>query len=120
MEGAAARDAGWPNAGQSDLHEGEVGTIASPLAERQECVIRTRASGLIADVTATRSKRARDQRPQHAFDWLLVAVLRMTAGLVDLFGFLAFGGLFTAHITGNIVILAAHYITGGFRRRTEE
>ena len=45
MEGAAARDAGWPNAGQSDLHEGEVGTIASPQAERLECVIRTRASG---------------------------------------------------------------------------
>ena len=86
MEGAAARDAGWPNAGQSDLHEGEVGTIASPLAERLECVIRTRASGLIADVTATRSERARDQRPQHAFDWLLVAVLSMTAGSVDLIG----------------------------------
>ena len=116
MEGAAARDAGWPNAGQSDLHEGEVGTIASPQAERLECVIRTRASGLIADVTATRSERARDQRPQHAFDWLLVAVLSMTAGSVDLIGFLAFGGLFTAHITGNIVILAAHYITGGFSR----
>jgi hypothetical protein len=101
MEGAAARDAGWPNAGQSDLHEGEVGTIAPPQAERLECVIRTRASGLIADVTATRSERARDQRPQHAFDWLLVAVLSMTAGSVDLIGFLAFGGLFTAHITGN-------------------
>ena len=32
MEGAAARDAGWPNAGQSDLHEGEAGTIGFPLA----------------------------------------------------------------------------------------
>ena len=116
MEGAAARDAGWPNAGQSDLHEGEAGTIGFPLAERLEYVIRTRASGLIADVTATRSERARDQRPQHAFDWLLVAVLSMTAGSVDLIGFLAFGGLFIAHITGNIVILAAHYITGGFSR----
>jgi uncharacterized membrane protein YoaK (UPF0700 family) len=116
MEGAAARDAGWPNAGQRDLHEGEVGTIASPQAERLECVIRTRASGLIADVTAIKTERAPDQRPQHAFDWLLVAVLSMTAGSVDLIGFLAFGGLFTAHITGNIVILAAHYITGGFSR----
>ena len=33
---------------------------------------------------------------------------------MDVIGFLALGGLFTAHITGNLVILAAHYITGRF------
>jgi len=33
---------------------------------------------------------------------------------VDVIGFLALGGLFTAHIAGNLVVLAAHYITGGF------
>ena len=38
----------------------------------------------------------------------------MTAGAVDVISFLGFGGLFTAHITGNLVILAAHYITGKF------
>ena len=37
----------------------------------------------------------------------------MTAGAVDVIGFLALG-VFTAHITGNLVILAAHYITGRF------
>src|SRR5215831_6301396 len=42
--------------------------------------------------------------------FLLPAVLGMTAGAVDVIGFLALGGLFTAHITGNLVILAAHYI----------
>ena len=47
-------------------------------------------------------------------DWLLSAVLSTTAGAVDVIGFLALGGLFTAHITGNVVILAAHYVTGGF------
>jgi uncharacterized membrane protein YoaK (UPF0700 family) len=47
-------------------------------------------------------------------DWLLVAALSTTAGAVDIIGFLALGGLFTAHITGNLVILAAHYVTGGF------
>lgn len=47
-------------------------------------------------------------------DWLLVAVLSTTAGAVDVIGFLALGGLFTAHITGNLVVLAAHYVTGGF------
>ena len=47
-------------------------------------------------------------------DWLLPALLSTTAGAVDVIGFLALGGLFTAHITGNLVILAAHYVTGRF------
>ncbi len=46
--------------------------------------------------------------------FLLPGLLSMTAGAVDVISFLGFGGLFTAHITGNLVILAAHYITGGF------
>src|ERR1700746_59392 len=46
--------------------------------------------------------------------FLLPAVLGMTAGSVDAIGFLTLGGLFTAHITGNLVILAAHYVTGHF------
>jgi uncharacterized membrane protein YoaK (UPF0700 family) len=46
--------------------------------------------------------------------WLLPTVLSTTAGAVDVIGFLALGGLFTAHITGNVVILAVHYVTGSF------
>ena len=46
--------------------------------------------------------------------FLLPGLLSMTAGAVDVISFLAFGGLFTAHITGNLVILAAHYVTGRF------
>jgi uncharacterized membrane protein YoaK (UPF0700 family) len=46
--------------------------------------------------------------------WLLPAVLSTTAGAVDVIGFLALGGLFTAHITGNVCIAAAHFVTGGF------
>jgi uncharacterized membrane protein YoaK (UPF0700 family) len=49
-----------------------------------------------------------------AIDWLLTALLSTTAGAVDVIGFLALGGLFTAHITGNLVVLAAHYVIGGF------
>ena len=47
-------------------------------------------------------------------DWLLPTVLSTTAGAVDVIGFLTLGGLFTAHMTGNVVVLAAHYVTGGF------
>jgi uncharacterized membrane protein YoaK (UPF0700 family) len=79
-------------------------------------LFRTRASGLIASMMRTKNELALERPPQHAFDWLFVTVLSMTAGAVDVIGFLALGGLFTAHITGNIVILAAHYITGGFSR----
>jgi uncharacterized membrane protein YoaK (UPF0700 family) len=48
--------------------------------------------------------------------WLLPVVLSTTAGAVDVIGFLALGGLFTAHISGNLCVVAAHYITGGFSR----
>ncbi len=44
----------------------------------------------------------------------LILVLSMTAGAVDTIGFLALGGLFAAHITGNIVVLGAHFVTGKF------
>lgn len=50
----------------------------------------------------------------HKTRWLLPSVLSITAGSVDVIGFLGLGGLFTAHITGNFVILAAHYVTGRF------
>src|SRR5260370_5162812 len=49
-----------------------------------------------------------------AGSWLLPTVLSITAGSVDVIGFLALGGVFTAHITGNVVIVAAHYVIGGF------
>ncbi len=39
-------------------------------------------------------------------------VLSLTAGSTDIIGFLGLNGLFTAHITGNIVVLAAHIVTG--------
>jgi hypothetical protein len=49
-------------------------------------------------------------------DWLLLFVLSVTAGALDVIGFLALDGLSTAHITGNLVVLAVHYITGASAR----
>ena len=43
---------------------------------------------------------------------LLPVVLSLTAGSMDVIGFLGLGGLFTAHITGNLVMVAAHVVTG--------
>jgi uncharacterized membrane protein YoaK (UPF0700 family) len=43
---------------------------------------------------------------------LLPAVLSLIAGSADVIGFLGLGGLLVAHITGNLVILAAHVVTG--------
>jgi uncharacterized membrane protein YoaK (UPF0700 family) len=39
-------------------------------------------------------------------------VLSLIAGSTDIIGFLGLNGLFTAHITGNIVVLAAHIVAG--------
>jgi uncharacterized membrane protein YoaK (UPF0700 family) len=43
---------------------------------------------------------------------LLPGVLSVIAGSVDAISFLGLGGLFAAHITGNLVVLAAHVVTG--------
>jgi uncharacterized membrane protein YoaK (UPF0700 family) len=43
---------------------------------------------------------------------LLPTVLSVIAGSVDTISFLGLGGLFTAHVTGNLVILAAHLVSG--------
>jgi len=43
----------------------------------------------------------------------LPALLAVIAGMVDLTGFLTLGNIFTAHITGNLVVLAAVIVRGG-------
>jgi uncharacterized membrane protein YoaK (UPF0700 family) len=44
---------------------------------------------------------------------LIPSILSVIAGSTDVISFLALSGLFTAHITGNLVVLAAHVVTGG-------
>lgn len=43
----------------------------------------------------------------------LPAMLALIAGMVDLTSFVSLGGVFTAHVTGNLVILAAVAVGGG-------
>ena len=43
---------------------------------------------------------------------LLPSVLSVIAGSIDVISFLGLGGLFTAHITGNLILIAAHIVTG--------
>ncbi|MHB8269710.1 YoaK family protein [Bradyrhizobium sp.] len=43
---------------------------------------------------------------------MIPAVLSVVAGSVDAIGFLGLGGLFTAQVTGNLVILVAHLVAG--------
>jgi uncharacterized membrane protein YoaK (UPF0700 family) len=43
----------------------------------------------------------------------LLVVLSVVAGSTDTIGFLGLNGLFTAHITGILAVLAAHIVAGG-------
>lgn len=49
----------------------------------------------------------------------LLIVLSVTAGCTDVLGLLDLSGMFTAHITGNLVILAAHVVSGSEARISE-
>ena len=43
----------------------------------------------------------------------LPPLLSVIAGMVDVIGYLSLGKLFTAHVTGNLVVIAALLVRGG-------
>ena len=43
----------------------------------------------------------------------LPPLLAVIAGMVDVIGYFSLGNLFTAHVTGNIVVIAALLVRGG-------
>jgi len=51
--------------------------------------------------------------PQSRLEKRLPTLLSVIAGMVDLVGYLTLGNVFTAHITGNLVVIAALVVRGG-------
>jgi uncharacterized membrane protein YoaK (UPF0700 family) len=69
----------------------------------------------IADSVATQPwhRPSNDAAALARLEQRLPTLLSVIAGMVDLTGFLTLGNIFTAHITGNLVVLAAVTIRGG-------
>src|SRR5258708_16435828 len=82
------------------------GSTRSSIPGRWSGTESAEAEGPIASVSAPAVDRSLAIRA-------LLIVLSITAGCTDIIGFLGLNGLFTAHITGNLVILAAHIVGGG-------
>jgi uncharacterized membrane protein YoaK (UPF0700 family) len=50
--------------------------------------------------------------PERWTEWL-PPLLSVIAGIVEVIGYLSLGGLFTAHVTGNLIMIAALLVRGG-------
>lgn len=61
----------------------------------------------------TASDAADDEVKLSRLEDRLPALLSVIAGMVDLIGFFTLGNIFTAHITGNLVLAAAAAVRGG-------
>src|ERR1700724_2729403 len=99
------RHIGWPSNSGSRSLVSRLDWVSS-IPGRWSVTVPAEADGPIASVSAPSIDSSRAIRA-------LLVVLSITAGCTDVIGFLGLNGLFTAHITGNLVILAAHIVGGG-------
>jgi uncharacterized membrane protein YoaK (UPF0700 family) len=80
----------------------------------RQCVAPQSMVWHMSEIIERRTRRFQTQLVESSLKAkLLPAVLSVIAGSVDAIGFLGLSGLFTAHVTGNLVILAAHLVSGG-------
>src|SRR5688572_18015066 len=66
----------------------------------------------MASTTSAKAEHGEPETSRRLSGWeiRLVALLSVIAGMVDLIGFLTLGNIFTAHITGNLVLISAAFI----------
>jgi uncharacterized membrane protein YoaK (UPF0700 family) len=60
-----------------------------------------------------RSEQLAGERSPPRNDFILLVLLSLVAGVVDVTGFLRLDHVFTAHITGNLVVMADQIVNGG-------
>src|SRR5436309_6623909 len=110
-----------PDGGERELGSSRPARHAAGLPHRRRSLValpgaRLHAAGdepphRLTDMTSlTTAAQSRDRRVQGAVTVPLT--LSLIAGMVDVTSFLLLDGLFAAHVTGNVVVLAADVATG--------
>jgi uncharacterized membrane protein YoaK (UPF0700 family) len=67
----------------------------------------------MATLVERRPERRAGARAPPRDDFTLLVLLSLVAGIVDVTGFLRLDHVFTAHITGNLVVMADQVVNGG-------